>query len=147
MYDSEIERFNKRIAAKENSDCWWWTGYVGSSGYGRFNIVGLTPRYAHRIAWEITHEQEVPRGLVVMHLCNNRLCVNPAHLQVGTQRENLNMARKDGLMKKPHQGATHCKNGHEYTTPMTYDRRGYKLCVVCKPRVRRYKEQKNGTGS
>lgn len=70
-------------------DCILWTGYVGNVGYGN---DGGTP--AHRKAYERVHGP-VPKGLVVMHSCANRLCVNVDHLSVGTQHENrMEMVRR-----------------------------------------------------
>jgi len=84
------QRFWTKVRRREDDACWLWIGCVrrtrGSPLYGRFHLSGKNG-YAHRVAYEIAHGP-VPEGLVVRHKCDNSLCCNPAHLEVGTQREN-----------------------------------------------------------
>ena len=79
--------FLAKVASALDDECWLWTGAVGGDRYGRFQWNGRT-RMAHHVSWEM-FVGLVPEGLVVMHRCDVPLCVNPAHLAVGTQSENI----------------------------------------------------------
>lgn len=84
------------IKESENG-CWEWTGGK-SHGYGQVRIRevwGNRPVYAHRASFVVYHLQPIPKGLVICHTCDNPCCINPGHLFLGTQDENLkDMANK-----------------------------------------------------
>ncbi|CAI1891350.1 HNH endonuclease signature motif containing protein [Serratia entomophila] len=84
--NNAIDIINKN-SVKKGNECIEWIGSVGSSGYGRVYFKGKN-RSAHRLSYS-THKGSIPDGLVVMHLCDNKPCVNPNHLSLGTTRDNL----------------------------------------------------------
>lgn len=83
-------RFWEKVNRKTDSECWNWIGAIGSDGYG---IVGINSNVyrAHRIAYYI-HFKKDPNTLLVCHKCNNPPCVNPYHLFLGTQQDNMQHA-------------------------------------------------------
>ena len=81
------ESFWSKVAKGDPSQCWEWTGRIETTGYAYISWQGR-PRRAHRLAYELTNGR-IPDGLVVMHRCDNKRCCNPAHLQLGTQADNI----------------------------------------------------------
>ena len=80
-------RFWAKVDRKSDSDCWLWTGAERRDGYGSLKINGRTYA-AHRVSYLLAHGR-LPSGAVVLHACDRPLCVNPAHLTAGTQRQNV----------------------------------------------------------
>ena len=96
---SELEgRFWAKVdksAAGPNGDCWEWQAYLNARGYGVINVFGKLD-LAHRISWAFAFDRKVPDGMCVCHSCDNPKCVNPAHLWIGTNRDNVNDRQRKG---------------------------------------------------
>ncbi len=128
---------NQRFWAKVNKTdgCWEWTG-VTVNGYGRFLFTtGKTVR-AHRFAYELL-VGPIPDGLQLDHLCRNRSCVNPVHLEPVTQQENL----RRGNPGKHWSDRTHCDYEHPYDEANTIMRsNGTRVCRECgRRRMKEYR--------
>jgi hypothetical protein len=130
-------RLRNRIAVEPASGCWVWLG-KRAKGYGRIKVGSMhdgTRRevQAHRLVYEILIGP-IPYGLELDHLCLNRSCVNPDHVEPVTTRENLLRGTSS-----PAQNArkTHCKRGHEFTPDNTrLTSRGYRQCRQCDYEIR-----------
>lgn len=130
------ERFWDLADVRADDECWEWKGGTrGNNGiqYGTF-WVGGKHMSAHRYSWMIQNgpfpEGGDTRGMCVCHSCDNPLCVNPAHLFLGTHTDN--MQDKIGKGRCGQSAKTHCPNGHEYTNENTYvTRKGGRQCRTC----------------
>lgn len=116
-------RIRSRII--EVDGCWEWQGHIPSDGYGRIYLEGRQ-WLAHRASYT-AFSGPIPDGLNMDHLCRNRRCVNPEHVEPVTQSENL---KRSPLMNR--QGhKTHCPKGHEYSDENTERRNGRRYCKTC----------------
>jgi len=97
------------------SSCWNWKAYC-FQGYGRLRFKGFKTCKAHRIIYQLLVAR-IPDNLTIDHLCKNRSCVNPAHMEPVTLAENQRRAPTVGTVNR---GKTHCPKGHEYTSENTY---------------------------
>lgn len=104
---SAKRRLSARV--KRVGDCLMWQGCRGSRGYG-WMAVGKTNREAtHRISWAIANNAQPPRGMHVMHSCDNPSCVNPSHLSLGTAKDNQRDCWLKGR-KNPLRGSRHASS-------------------------------------
>lgn len=139
-----------RKVKKLNNGCWEWQGCKNPHGYALFGSgtrLGVTS-LAHRISYEWA-KGEIPAGLTIDHLCRNRACVNPDHMEPVISGENTRRSDLVGKVWGNRQKAlTHCKHGHPFNDENTYYRLdgSGRMCRACtRERMRRYaRETRNG---
>lgn len=108
------DRFWAKVDKRGSDECWQWTAVRSWGGYGLFND-GRAHCHAHRFAYELL-VGPIPEGKQLDHLCRNRTCVNPAHLEPVTQQENI----RRGDCGKHTREKTHCPQGHPYAGDNLY---------------------------
>jgi hypothetical protein len=130
---SVFSRFRSKHKVSD-AGCWPWSGFIESNGYGGFSYRGAK-QYAHRVSYSL-YRGKIKEGLVIDHLCRNRSCVNPGHLDLVTQRENILRGDCLSVNRKRYKNQTHCKNGHPLSGENLYVhlQRGTRSCRTCKNR-------------
>jgi hypothetical protein len=111
-------RILKSLVEASGTECIVWPRFLDKDGYGRVWIDGKSA-LAHRVAYEIARG-EIPLGLTIDHLCRNRACINPAHLEPVTQVENMRRMRRDV-----------CAHGHAMTGANAGFSKGRRFCRAC----------------
>jgi hypothetical protein len=125
---SAADRFWGKVRKGPGAACWPWAASLTEHGYGRFYYRGRV-MMAHRFSWLLAHGP-VADGLMLDHLCRNRRCVNPAHLEVVTNRENL---LRGETFAARNAEKTHCPQGHSLSGPNLYVcPRGKRQCRSCR---------------
>jgi len=122
------DRFWPKVDKSSPDGCWEWQGYVAPTGYGEFSVNHITPILAHRFSFELLNGP-IPPGMCIDHLCRNRKCVNPAHMEVVTTKENVlrGIGRSAENARK-----THCLRGHPlFGENLLITNRGQRYCRIC----------------
>ena len=125
-----VNRFEAKINRSKDNDCWEWTGALNGSGYGSFCYNGKTTN-AHRVSWLI-HNGSIPKGeghhgTCVLHKCDNRKCVNPDHLFLGSNADNIKDRESKGRGVMPEQ-AGHKNPSYDHTAyTFKHKTKGWKI--------------------
>lgn len=115
------ERFWEKVAPAPATECWTWAASLNATGYGKFKLDHWTSVLAHRWSYEAMRAP-IPDGLTIDHLCRNRACVNPWHLEPVPIGVNRNRARR-----------SHCQRGHAMVGHnVAIDRDGKRRCRACR---------------
>ena len=139
-----IDRFNKFLTPCSTTGAIYFTGSRTRDGYGQFVTTKHKHVAAHRIAWEIANGP-IPEGMCVCHKHEDlgRHNVNPYHLFLGTQKQN--MADMIAKGRQSHPTKTHCKHGHEFTEENSYisSTNNARNCRTCRAQsCKAYQERK-----
>lgn len=126
------ERFWSKVDKTAINGCWIWTAHIDEWGYGRF---AMPPRgqqkLVHRLSWTFTNG-DIPSKLLVLHKCDTPACVNPSHLRLGTNADNM----RDMVAKGRTTGGTFvlglCKRGHSITGENILLISGAQRCRLCR---------------
>lgn len=126
-WPNPIERIESRIERIPIAGCWIFMG-SGTDSYGNLRMHGaMGYMSAHRFSY-LAYRGPIPEGLCVLHRCDVRRCVNPEHLFLGTQKENLQDMSRKGRAPNPMKSKTHCPQGHEYSGVA---KSGQRICAIC----------------
>lgn len=126
LTNHQIARFWSQVDVGSKTECWEWRTGLTDTGYGQTTFNFKTYR-AHRVAYTFFYGA-IREGYTLDHLCKNRKCVNPNHLEVVSSYEN--MLRSDTSLINNYK-KTHCKRGHAYSGKNLSLIKGHRLCRAC----------------
>lgn len=130
----------ERLRYKVNNEgCWNWAGSTNGKGYGQmtFRGRGIT---AHKASYE-AHIGPIPSGMLILHKCDNRACINPEHLYAGTYKDNRRDMLERSGWKHPYRDRLQCSAGHIYSDgSFRIAKDGSRVCKECmKQHMRTYR--------
>lgn len=131
MRSNTIDIFLNRI--RKTKKCWEWISSKDMCGYGTFRWNGVQDK-AHRWAWRI-YKTEIPKGLCVLHKCDNPSCVRPSHLFLGTRKDNFNDMRMKGRqvnLRGEDHGSSKLRNFDVYRIRKLYKTKAIKISELSK---------------
>ncbi len=100
MTDKQKAAFHKRVDKRSDDECWPWTGAANGQKRGEFWTSATERHVAPRVAWSLHNGEDIPDSLFCLHTCDNYNCTNPAHLWLGTQKDNMQDAAQKGRMAR-----------------------------------------------
>lgn len=124
-----LERFNLKWMPEPNTGCWLWIGAIKNHNYGYVQYQNK-PYLAHRFSW-LLFKGKIPDHMKICHTCDTTLCVNPSHLFIGTQADNV----RDMIKKKRHHASLKekCKRGYSFLPEnLIFHKNGSKMRRLCK---------------
>ena len=121
--------------------CWEWTGRLSEDGYGKVPVASGRYGSVHRLSYQLKWGS-VPDGLEIDHVCRNRRCFNPDHLEAVTRRENVRRGALPEMMRKKATDQTHCRLGHPLSGSnlvLQGPEKKFRVCRICRATRQRYR--------
>jgi hypothetical protein len=134
----------KRVSIE--TGCWEWTGQISEDGYGKVPISRGRYALVHIVSYRLA-AGVIPSGSELDHLCRNRKCFNPKHLEAVTHKVNVNRGLLPAMMRDKSAAQTHCKNGHPFSGEnliLQGPEKKFRVCRICRSerQRRRYHQRK-----